>query len=126
MSPATARIASADRRASAQQDPQRIQATRGSSDNDHVPALCHARALPSFASFTPPAGPAPTTVLRSRPLSKSFARAQPQHSTVPGRLVAETSFRLAGTLERNDLTREQGRQTLASARAAREHVTRSR
>ena len=57
MSPATARIASADRRASAQQDPQRIQATRGSSDNDHVPALCHARALPSFASFTPPSRP---------------------------------------------------------------------
>jgi len=40
--------------------------------------------------------------------------------------LTETSIRLASTLERTDLMREQGRRTLASARAAREHVMRSR
>lgn len=37
-----------------------------------------------------------------------------------------TCTRLAGTLKRSDLVREQGRRTVASSRAAREHVMRSR
>ena len=41
-------------------------------------------------------------------------------------MLADTSIRLADTLEQTDLIREQGRQTLASIRAARELVTRSR
>lgn len=39
--------------------------------------------------------------------------------------LTDTCIRLAGTLERADLTREQGRQTLAASRAAREDAARS-
>jgi anti-sigma B factor antagonist len=41
-------------------------------------------------------------------------------------MLVDTSIRLADTLEQTDMIREQGRRTLASSRAAREHVMRSR
>jgi hypothetical protein len=41
-------------------------------------------------------------------------------------MLADTSTRLASTREQTELIREQGRRVLASARAAREHVVRSR
>lgn len=40
--------------------------------------------------------------------------------------LRDTCIRLASTLERSDLVREQGRRTAASSRAAREHLMRSR
>jgi anti-anti-sigma regulatory factor len=40
--------------------------------------------------------------------------------------LADTRIRLAGTIERADLIREQGRQTLARSRAGREQALRSR